>query len=112
MTQSGLDDLGAYARERANRTIEAAARIAGVEPIAILGRSRKTEIVYGRQLAAYGLRRGVGLSYPKIGRLLNRDHSTIIHSVRKLETLGAGAWPGLAAVEWVRIDAERLISSI
>lgn len=49
----------------------------------IVGRSRKEEIVYARQLAVYFLNKYTGYNQVKIGEILgNRDHSTIIHSLR------------------------------
>lgn len=35
-------------------------------------------LVDAREEVAIGLR-GIGLSFPEIGRLMNRDHSTVMH---------------------------------
>jgi chromosomal replication initiation ATPase DnaA len=43
------------------------------------------ELVQSRQLAMWLLRRRHNISYPAIGRALHRDHSTVIHGVRKVE---------------------------
>jgi chromosomal replication initiator protein len=51
---------------------------------ALLGRGRWSDYVESRYLAAYVLRTGLGLSYPAIGRVLNRSHSTVIHGIRKI----------------------------
>lgn len=54
----------------------------------IKGQSRKPKIVYARQAAMYFLRREVGLSLPQIGYMFGgRDHSTVIHSVNKMENI-------------------------
>lgn len=51
------------------------------------GRSRRKEVVHARAVAIkllYDLKWGDGsrrFSYPQIGRMLGRDHSTIIHSL-------------------------------
>jgi len=37
--------------------------------------------VYARREAAIRLR-GLGLSFPRVGRILNRDHSTIVHACK------------------------------
>ena len=47
--------------------------------------SRETAFVRPRQLAMYVLRHGLRLSYPAIGRLLHRDHTTVLHSLRVIE---------------------------
>lgn len=51
----------------------------------ILGPDRHRDVVYARQEAAWRLR-NLGLSYPKIGQVLNRDHTTIMYAVRQHET--------------------------
>ena len=44
-----------------------------------------------RQIAMYLIRKMTNLSLPDIGREFNRDHSTVIHAVRKVETALADA---------------------
>ena len=56
----------------------------GVEPGDVLGTSRKQQTVRARQAAAWLLRRA-GLSYPRIGAVLNVDHTTALHSCRKID---------------------------
>jgi hypothetical protein len=56
----------------------------GVGIEAILGRSRVSEVVECRALIATTLR-GRGWSFPQIGRLLKRDHSTIINLCDKID---------------------------
>ncbi|MEK7546948.1 MAG: chromosomal replication initiator protein DnaA [Patescibacteria group bacterium] len=48
------------------------------------GRVRKKEIVEPRQVAMYLLRDILDMSYPYIGEKLGKDHTTAIHSVRKI----------------------------
>lgn len=47
-------------------------------------RSRTTAAVWGRHFVAYKLRRD-GYAYDRIGRILGRNHSTMINSVRWAE---------------------------
>ena len=48
--------------------------------------SRKSMLVAPRQIIMYLLHRKVEMSYPDVGRKLgNRDHTTIIHGVRRVE---------------------------
>ncbi len=48
----------------------------------ILGRSRLQSAVAGRRATCRALREH-GLSYPEIGRLIDRDHTTIMNLVRE-----------------------------
>ena len=47
------------------------------------GESRRAEVSEARQLAVYVVRRDAGLSYPGIGKLFKRRHSTMIYSYRQ-----------------------------
>jgi chromosomal replication initiator protein len=52
----------------------------------ITGTKRQGKIVLARQIAMYILKTKYGLAYKKIGMLFgNRDHSTVISSVEKIE---------------------------
>ena len=52
----------------------------------ITGPSRSKPLVAARHIAMYLIRNSTDLSYPKIGRVFSdRDHSTVIHAVRKVE---------------------------
>jgi chromosomal replication initiation ATPase DnaA len=52
-----------------------------VHPDSVLGHSRNANVAAARQLL-YWLLRQDGLSYPKIGALVGRHHTTVIHGVR------------------------------
>lgn len=52
----------------------------------VCGRSRKQEVVYTRITIAYFLRRHTILSTTEIGRLINRDHATILHYLKAYES--------------------------
>jgi len=51
----------------------------------IMGTSRRSEIVRPRQIAIYLMRKESNFSYPTIGDYLKKDHSTIMHSYRKIK---------------------------
>lgn len=51
----------------------------------ILGPRRNKEFVHPRQILMYLLRNELDYSYPKIGRELGKDHTTIMHGVEKIE---------------------------
>lgn len=46
---------------------------------------RSQYLAIPRQEICYRLRRETGLSFPQMGKMLNRDHSTQLHSARKYE---------------------------
>ncbi|MBD5626625.1 MAG: chromosomal replication initiator DnaA [Desulfovibrio sp.] len=54
----------------------------------VLGTRRRPDLVLARQVAMYLCRRKLGLSYPELGRAFGgRDHSTVIHAVKKIRKL-------------------------
>ena len=56
----------------------------------ILGRSRRQSVALHRQMVCYALREGSSMSFPEIGAVMQLDHSTVQHAVRKIETMRAG----------------------
>lgn len=51
----------------------------------LLGKSRKKELVYPRQISMYLMRKEVAFSYPTIGQELGgRDHTTAMHAFNKI----------------------------
>ncbi len=62
------------------------ANILGFEVEALKSKSRQRPLVTARQIAMYVFRQLTDLSYPSIARLFGgRDHTTVIHSVEKIE---------------------------
>ena len=61
----------------------------GVLPSEIRGTDRSRHLVWPRQEA---MRRAheAGFSYPQIGHVLNRDHTTVIHGARAAEMRARG----------------------
>lgn len=54
----------------------------------IEGQSRRRPLVTARQIGMYACRELTDLSYPAIAEVFGgRDHTTVIHAVRKIETL-------------------------
>lgn len=59
-----------------------------IRPDDILGTKRRTDLVLGRQMAMYLCRQRLGLSYPELGKAFGgRDHSTVIHAIKKIKKL-------------------------
>lgn len=51
----------------------------------ILGRSRTKDINNARQVACYLMKYELKMSFPSIGRVFERDHSTIMNAVTRIE---------------------------
>lgn len=56
-----------------------------INPKKLLGTTREKEYAVARQLVMYILREKNGLSYPKIAHLFHRDHTTAMHSYKKIK---------------------------
>lgn len=68
--------------------LAAVARDMNLRPEDILGHKRRPDLVLARQTAMYICRKNLGLSYPELGRAFGgRDHSTVIHAVKKIQKL-------------------------
>ena len=66
--------------------LEAASELFNIPVDQIIGGSRRRNLVEARQIAMYVTRNATDLSYPEIGRAFgDRDHTTVIHAVRKIE---------------------------
>ncbi len=69
----------------AKEIIEATAKFYNVSYKDLLGKSRKKELVWPRQIAVFLIREDIGSSYPTIGAELGgRDHTTAMHSYTKI----------------------------
>ncbi len=56
-----------------------------LRPADIVGDRRPANIAHPRQVAMFLTRRITGLSFPEIGRVFNRDNSTVQHGCKKVE---------------------------
>lgn len=71
-----------------NHIIRVAARHYGLSPVQLLANRRQRSIVRPRQVAMYVAYTISIASFPKIGRAFGgRDHTTIMHSTRKIAEL-------------------------
>lgn len=79
-TESGAQDHTAI--------METVARRYGLHAGDLLSGGRHPRLVLARQIAMYVCRRHLGLSYPELGRAFGgKDHSTVIHAVKKIEKM-------------------------
>ena len=53
----------------------------------VTGKSRKREIVKARFIAIYIIRTETDFKLSAIGKIFNRDHSTILHSIKIINSL-------------------------
>lgn len=58
----------------------------GITPKELMGRSRLRRVLVPRQVAMYLTRAVCGLSLPRLGAAFGRDHATVLHSCRKVES--------------------------
>lgn len=66
------------------KILKVVAEAYGISVDDIKGRRRTKEMAKARQLVAYFLRKINNLSYPAIGRIMKRDHTTAIYSYGKI----------------------------
>jgi chromosomal replication initiator protein len=85
-----------------DRILLAVARYYGINADDLKGRSRHKQIVGPRQIAMYLLREDAHLSTPDIGRLLERDHTTVLHALKQVVADIARDGPARAAVRGIR----------
>lgn len=56
----------------------------GVSPKELLGSSRLRRVLVPRQVAMFLAREACGLSFPRLAAAFGRDHTTVLHAVRKI----------------------------
>ena len=59
----------------------------GIKIYDIKSSKKQKNIAFPRQISMYLVRRYTGASYPEIGEKFGKDHSTVIHAVKKIENL-------------------------
>lgn len=74
--------------QRAAEIISVVSAMTGVQQRDLRGTSRRAHIVIARQFCMWSVKKITGRSLPEVGRLMgNRDHTTVLHAVRKIEGL-------------------------
>lgn len=82
--------------ERFAGVVEACAAEWGVTRQQLLGEGRTGAVLQARQAAMTLAHRLLGYSLPRIGRLVGRDHTTVLHGIRRMTSQCQGD-PALAA---------------
>ena len=65
--------------------VEETAKFYDLNPKTIMGQSRKADIVLARQVSMYIIRSITNLSLPEVGKFFGQHHTTVMHSVEKIE---------------------------
>jgi len=55
-------------------------------PTQLYSKSRQVRIAFGRMIAMYLCRRVTKASLPRIGDVFYRDHTTVLHAIRRIES--------------------------
>ena len=74
---------------RPTRVLAVVAEEFGITPQMILAPNREAKVVIARHVAAALLRRLSMMSLKQIGRHMRRDHTSILHGIRRVEALAA-----------------------
>lgn len=72
---------------RFRTAIEAVSNVTGIKREHILGRRRLRRYADARQMAMQIVRQSTRLTLTSIGRLFDRDHSTVIHASNSVKNL-------------------------
>jgi hypothetical protein len=108
-----LAELRLIARPTGIRLIvHITARYFQVSTKEVLGRSRFSRLVKPRHVAIYLAKKVTGRSLPDIARYMdNRDHTSILHAVRRIESKLAENDPHItAAVEAITIELGKVMA--
>ena len=74
----------------AKAALRAVSQRTGVPVVAILGRERRSAIVAARHEAVWRVHEATKWSLPRVGRFFDdRDHTTVLHSLRRMERRAA-----------------------
>lgn len=76
--------------------IDAVAEVTGVPRTDIMSTDRHPRVAIPRQIAMFLARESGSYSFPAIARAMGRNHSTVIHGIRKVE--GSAEEPGMKPI--------------
>ena len=81
------ESFGSANKAAIDRIMKLVSTELGIKIADIKSKSRQKSTVFARSIAGYFLRHYMGMSYATIGKVLgNRDHSTIMHSLNRIES--------------------------
>ena len=70
--------------------LQTAVVVTGISIIQLKSRTRLRQVVYVRQVAVYLIQKYTSLTMLKTGRIFDRDHSTVIASMRRVNEAKSG----------------------
>ena len=70
---------------KAHDIVKTVAEFCGVTSKGLLGYSRERKYTVPRQVAMYLVRKHCGYSYPQVGSIFRRDHTTVMYACRQVE---------------------------
>lgn len=74
-----------YAVPFIKKAITATVEVAGISEKSIKSKTRRAEVTAARQILMHIARKHRKVSYQLLGEIFNRDHSTVMYSVREAE---------------------------
>ena len=81
------ESFGSANKAAIDRIMKLVSSELGIKIADIKSKSRQKSTVFARSVAGYFLRHYMGMSYATIGQVLgNRDHSTVMHSLNRIES--------------------------
>lgn len=88
LAMEALSDGAVRANQQitAGDVIQAVCTQFGLEERELLGRGRSRNVSFPRQVSMYLMRKDADISLEEIGQSLRRDHTTVLHGIRKIES--------------------------
>lgn len=75
----------------ARAIVKDVAQRTGVPVEEIFGRTRTGDVALARHEAIWRIKKATDWSLPRIGRMFNRDHTTVLNSIRRMEAQTAAS---------------------
>ena len=82
ITKEIIDSEKAYAPEF---IIDKVADFYDISPEDVIGKGKTKDVANARQISTYLIRKLTGQTLEQIGEVMGRDHTTVLHSIRKVE---------------------------
>jgi chromosomal replication initiation ATPase DnaA len=92
------------------QALEDAAMFSGCSRRSILGRGNHPKCVRARWACWWMLREVAEMSYPEIGVMVGRDHSTVIHALRDIRS-NAAAWSLIEKMVERQTERSRILTA-
>ena len=110
--QAARQELWHKAKSSLPDMLEQVAAGLGEPLVLLLGDSRLSPLVWHRQAAAAIVYRLTGASTTRVGRMMNRDHTTIVNSIRRMEhhidAVACEMPEGSPPIEWAKAMRARI----